>query len=170
MFCNLSIDPKGLPKFSVSTSKLSGPAAVTCGFCMTSEIRYSLSYEFLARVINSVCDKAAKRVCSYIINQPTDICNRLATNDKLASSQRNSSMVAKQNWITEAIPLSIRHHSQVVYTWTSVPIPPTMITGLGKKLAHISFVPRPHPLTRKNGLVNQVKLLGLVHTLALCVT
>ena len=46
--------------------------------CMTSEIRYSLTYEFLARVINSVCDKAAKRVCSYTtvlysINQPTGI-------------------------------------------------------------------------------------------------
>ena len=27
-----------------------------------------------------------------------------------------------------------------------------------------SLVPRPHPLTRRNGLVNQVKFLGLAHT------
>ena len=27
-----------------------------------------------------------------------------------------------------------------------------------------SLGPRPHPLTRGNGLVNQVKFLGLVHT------
>ena len=29
-----------------------------------------------------------------------------------------------------------------------------------------SLVPRPHPLTRRNGLVNQVEFLGLVHTFA----
>ena len=29
-----------------------------------------------------------------------------------------------------------------------------------------SFVPRPHPLMRRNGLVNQVEFLGLVHTFA----
>ena len=27
-----------------------------------------------------------------------------------------------------------------------------------------SLVPRPHPLTRRNGLVNQVEFLGLAHT------
>ena len=29
-----------------------------------------------------------------------------------------------------------------------------------------SLVPRPHPLTRKSGVVNQVEVLGLVHTFA----
>ena len=29
-----------------------------------------------------------------------------------------------------------------------------------------SLVPRPHPLMRRNGLVNQVKFLGLAHALA----
>ena len=29
-----------------------------------------------------------------------------------------------------------------------------------------SLVPRPHPLTRRNGLVNQVEFLGLVHAFA----
>ena len=29
-----------------------------------------------------------------------------------------------------------------------------------------SLVPRPHSLTRRNGLVNQVKFPGLVHTFA----
>ena len=29
-----------------------------------------------------------------------------------------------------------------------------------------SLIPRPHPLTRRNGLVNQVKFVGLVHTFA----
>ena len=29
-----------------------------------------------------------------------------------------------------------------------------------------SLVPRPHPLTRRNGLVNQVEFLGLVGALA----
>ena len=29
-----------------------------------------------------------------------------------------------------------------------------------------SLVPRPHPLTRRNGLVDQVKFLGLAHTFA----
>ena len=28
------------------------------------------------------------------------------------------------------------------------------------------LVPRPHPLTRRNGLVNQVEFLGLAHTFA----
>ena len=28
----------------------------------------------------------------------------------------------------------------------------------------VSLVPRPHPLTRRNGLVNEVEFLGLVHT------
>ena len=31
---------------------------------------------------------------------------------------------------------------------------------------HPSLVPRPHPLPRRNGLVNQVEFLGLVHTFA----
>ena len=30
----------------------------------------------------------------------------------------------------------------------------------------ISLVPRPHPLTRRNGLVNQVEFLGLAGALA----
>ena len=34
-----------------------------------------------------------------------------------------------------------------------------------KSLSH-SLVHRPHPLTRRNGLVNQVKFLGLAHTFA----
>ena len=29
-----------------------------------------------------------------------------------------------------------------------------------------SLIPRPHPLTRRNGLVNQAKFLGLAHTFA----
>ena len=29
-----------------------------------------------------------------------------------------------------------------------------------------SLVPRPHPLTRRNGLVNQVEFLGLAHAFA----
>ena len=31
---------------------------------------------------------------------------------------------------------------------------------------HFSLVPRPHPLTRRNGLVNQVEFLGLAGALA----
>ena len=31
-----------------------------------------------------------------------------------------------------------------------------------------SLIPRPHPLTRRNDLVNQVKILGLVYTLRQC--
>ena len=30
----------------------------------------------------------------------------------------------------------------------------------------LSLVPRPHPLTRRNGLVNQVDFLGLAHSFA----
>ena len=30
-------------------------------------------------------------------------------------------------------------------------------------LCWFSLVPRPHPLTRRNGLVNQVEFLGLAH-------
>ena len=30
----------------------------------------------------------------------------------------------------------------------------------------VSLVPRPHPLTRRNGLVNQVEFLGLAHAFA----
>ena len=33
---------------------------------------------------------------------------------------------------------------------------------------HASLVPRPHPLMRRNGLVNQVEFLGLAHTFAQC--
>ena len=33
---------------------------------------------------------------------------------------------------------------------------------------YLNVVPRPHPLTRRNGLVNQVEFLGLVHTLGQC--
>ena len=29
-----------------------------------------------------------------------------------------------------------------------------------------SLIPRPHPLTRRNGLVNQVEFLGLAHAFA----
>ena len=29
---------------------------------------------------------------------------------------------------------------------------------------HTRLVPRPHPLTRRSGLVNQVEFLGLAHT------
>lgn len=32
-------------------------------------------------------------------------------------------------------------------------------------LLHTSLVPRPHPVMRKNGLLNQVQFLGLVFTL-----
>ena len=35
-----------------------------------------------------------------------------------------------------------------------------------KCILDISVVPRSHPLTRRNSLVNQVELLGLVHTFA----
>ena len=38
--------------------------------------------------------------------------------------------------------------------------------GVACKTRQSSLVPRPHPLTRRNGLVNQVKFLGLVHTFA----
>ena len=31
---------------------------------------------------------------------------------------------------------------------------------------HSSLVPRPHPLTRRNSLVNQVEFLGLAHAFA----
>ena len=34
------------------------------------------------------------------------------------------------------------------------------------KIRKVSLVPRPHPLTRRNGLVNQVEFLGLAHTFA----
>ena len=35
-----------------------------------------------------------------------------------------------------------------------------------KRVVYTSLVPRPHPLTRRNGLVNQVEFLGLAHTFA----
>ena len=35
-----------------------------------------------------------------------------------------------------------------------------------KAMVQVSLVPRPHPLTRRNGLVNQVEFLGLVDALA----
>ena len=31
-------------------------------------------------------------------------------------------------------------------------------------MVHASLIPRPHPLTRRNGLVNQVEFLWLAHT------
>ena len=37
--------------------------------------------------------------------------------------------------------------------------------GVGRK-EKSSLVPRPHPLTRRNGLVNQVEFLGLAHAFA----
>ena len=33
-------------------------------------------------------------------------------------------------------------------------------------IGYTSLVPRPHPLTRRNGLVNQVEFLGLAHAFA----
>ena len=43
-------------------------------------------------------------------------------------------------------------------------------TGIKSNQSHFvgptSLVPRPHPLMRRNGLVNQVEFLGLVHTFA----
>ena len=33
-------------------------------------------------------------------------------------------------------------------------------------IVQCSLVPRPHPLTRRNGLVNQVEFLGLAHAFA----
>ena len=47
----------------------------------------------------------------------------------------------------------------------------TLFTALHARLRHMlhfdpSLVPRPHPLTRRNGLVNQVEFLGLAHTFA----
>ena len=38
--------------------------------------------------------------------------------------------------------------------------------GLKSAMIAISLVPRPHPLTRRNGLVNQVEFLGLAHAFA----
>ena len=35
-----------------------------------------------------------------------------------------------------------------------------------KRRGESSLVPRPHPLTRRNGLVNQVDFLGLAHAFA----
>ena len=35
-----------------------------------------------------------------------------------------------------------------------------------KRRNSLSLVPRPHPLTRRNGLVNQVEFLGLAHAFA----
>ena len=39
-------------------------------------------------------------------------------------------------------------------------------TGLQTTIPITSLVPRPHPFTRRNGLVNQVKFLGLAGALA----
>ena len=41
---------------------------------------------------------------------------------------------------------------------------------LTERITRISLIPRPHPLMRRNGLVKQVKPLGLVHTFYDCVT
>ena len=42
------------------------------------------------------------------------------------------------------------------------------VTRVGESLVKLSssLVPRPHPLTRRNGLVNQVEFLGLAHPFA----
>ena len=44
----------------------------------------------------------------------------------------------------------------------------TVISSAGLQLTRVcsSLVPRPHPFTRRNGLVNQVELLGLAHGFA----
>ena len=39
-------------------------------------------------------------------------------------------------------------------------------TGRKSVMVTYSLVPRPHPLTRRNGLVNQVEFLGLAHAFA----
>ena len=41
-----------------------------------------------------------------------------------------------------------------------------VICTYSKGLKEPSLVPRPHPLTRRNGLVNQVEFLGLAHAFA----
>ena len=54
---------------------------------------------------------------------------------------------------------------------------PPLIFGLSSRLTNIhtpsfhshngpSLIPRPHPLTKINGLMNQVEFLGLAHALA----
>ena len=40
------------------------------------------------------------------------------------------------------------------------------VTFLDLSVAVPSLIPRPHPLTRRNGLVNQVEFLGLAHAFA----
>ena len=53
-----------------------------------------------------------------------------------------------------------------VMVWSLVPQLLASFPGLkrGQGYSAVSLVPRPHPLTRRNGLVNQVKFLKHVHT------
>ena len=45
---------------------------------------------------------------------------------------------------------------------------PDPLAGVEKeRMVLCSLVPRPHPLTRRNGLVNQVEFLGLAHGFAI---
>ena len=69
--------------------------------------------------------------------------------------------------------LSVFHRSFVPYykcnTNTNKQGRPNLVPRLlplGTRLgrSRSSLVPRPRPLTRRNGLVNQVEFLGLVHT------
>ena len=52
------------------------------------------------------------------------------------------------------LPLLLPHHT------------PSLRHSLTIHLLPPSLVPRPHPLMRRNGLVNQVEFLGLAHTFA----
>ena len=44
------------------------------------------------------------------------------------------------------------------------PDPPAGVEKEG--MVFCSLIPRPHPLTRRNSLVNQVEFLGLAHSFA----
>ena len=40
------------------------------------------------------------------------------------------------------------------------------VCHFGRTMNKVSLVPRPHPLARRNGLVNQIEFLGLAGALA----
>ena len=58
------------------------------------------------------------------------------------------------------------HITWLTHVRTAPPPPPPPPKKKKSRPGHHSLVPRPHPLTRRNGLVNQVEFLGLAGALA----
>ena len=82
----------------------------------------------------------------------------MVSTDKSLSMQR--ACMARRMHIAVDRGCSVQFSTKSVMTYVALPAPYVTLSPFS------SLVPRPHPLTRRNSLVNQVEFLGLVHAFA----